>query len=128
MENPQNEPEGDWHKDAVVYQIHVKSFRDGSGVGVGDFPGLTQKLGYLQELGITCIWLQPFFPSPLRDGGYDIANFRAIHPAYGSVDDFRRFLEEAHRRGIRVLAELVLGHTSDQHPWFQAARRAPPGS
>ena len=128
MKHTRKESERYWHKDTVVYQIHVKSFRDGSGDGVGDFTGVTKKLDYLQELGITCIWLQPFFPSPLRDDGYDIADFRAVHPAYGSVDDFRRFLEEAHGRGIRVLAELVLGHTSDQHPWFQAARRAPPGS
>ncbi len=117
-----------WYKDAVVYQIHVRSFCDGTGDGHGDFVGLTRKLDYLQELGITCLWLQPFFPSPLRDDGYDIADFRGIHPAYGDMDDFRRFLDDAHRRGLRVLAELVLGHTSDQHPWFQAARRAPPGS
>jgi maltose alpha-D-glucosyltransferase/alpha-amylase len=117
-----------WYKDAVLYEVHVKSFFDSSRDGLGDFPGLTQKLDYLQELGITCIWLQPFYPSPLRDNGYDISDFRGVHPAYGTMEDFRKFLREAHQRGLRVIPELVLSHTSDQHPWFQAARKAPPGS
>ncbi|HSB20235.1 MAG TPA: maltose alpha-D-glucosyltransferase [Anaeromyxobacteraceae bacterium] len=117
-----------WYKDAIVYETHVKAFRDGNGDGVGDFAGLVEKLDYLEDLGVTCLWLLPFFPSPLRDDGYDIADYRSVHPAYGTVDDFRRLVEEAHRRDIAVLIELVVNHTSDQHPWFQRARRAPPGS
>jgi maltose alpha-D-glucosyltransferase/alpha-amylase len=117
-----------WYKDAIVYETHVKAFRDGNGDGVGDFAGLVEKLDYLEDLGVTCLWLLPFFPSPLRDDGYDIADYRSVHPAYGAVDDFRRLVEEAHRRDIAVLIELVVNHTSDQHPWFQRARRAPPGS
>ena len=117
-----------WFKDAVIYEAHVRAFLDSSGDGVGDFPGLTQKLDYLQSLGINCLWLLPFYPSPLRDDGYDIADYENIHPSYGTLDDFDRFIEEAHRRQIRVVTELVINHTSDQHPWFQAARRAPVGS
>jgi maltose alpha-D-glucosyltransferase/alpha-amylase len=117
-----------WYKDAVIYQAHVKSFFDSDSDGVGDFPGLTQKLDYLQSLGITCLWLLPFFPSPLRDDGYDIADYRSVHPAYGTLDDFKRFVDAAHTRGIKVLIELVINHTSDQHPWFQRARQAPRGS
>jgi maltose alpha-D-glucosyltransferase/alpha-amylase len=117
-----------WYKDAIVYETHVKAFRDSNGDGVGDFAGLTEKLDYLEELGVTCLWLLPFFPSPLRDDGYDIADYRGVHPAYGTLADFRRLVEEAHRRDIAVLIELVVNHTSDQHPWFQRARRAPPGS
>ena len=117
-----------WFKDAVIYEAHVRAFLDSSGDGVGDFPGLTQKLDYLQSLGINCLWLLPFYPSPLRDDGYDIADYENIHPSYGTLDDFDRFIEEAHRRQIRVVTELVINHTSDQHPWFQAARRAPAGS
>lgn len=117
-----------WYKDAVIYQLHVKTFYDGNGDGVGDFRGLTQKLDYLQELGVSALWLLPFYPSPLKDDGYDIADFRGINPAYGTLRDFRRFLNEAHRRGLRVITELVINHTSDQHPWFQQARRAKPGS
>ena len=117
-----------WYKDAVIYQLHVKSFYDGTGDGIGDFKGLSQKLDYLQDLGITAIWLLPFYPSPLRDDGYDIADYRSIHPDYGSMRDFREFLRKAHERGIRVITELVINHTSDQHPWFQAARRSPAGS
>jgi maltose alpha-D-glucosyltransferase/alpha-amylase len=117
-----------WYKDAIIYEAHVKSFADSNDDGIGDFRGLTEKLGYLQDLGITCLWLLPFFPSPLKDDGYDIADYRDVHPRYGTLDDFERLVEAAHTRGIRVLIELVVNHTSDQHPWFQAARRAPAGS
>jgi len=117
-----------WYKDAVVYETHVKAFFDGNGDGIGDFQGLTEKLDYLETLGVTCLWLLPFFPSPLRDDGYDIADYCGVHPSYGTLEDFRLLLEEAHRRDIAVLVELVVNHTSDQHPWFQRARRAPPGS
>ncbi len=121
-------PDQLWYKDAVIYEAHVRTFFDSSGDGVGDFPGLTQKLDYLQSLGINCLWILPFYPSPLRDDGYDIADYEDIHPHYGTLDDFDRFIDEAHRRHIRVVTELVINHTSDQHPWFQAARRAPAGS
>ena len=117
-----------WYKDAIVYELHVKCFHDSNNDGVGDFPGLTQKLEYLQKLGITCIWLLPFYPSPLRDDGYDIARYDGVHPSYGTLRDFRHFLREAHARGLQVITELVINHTSDQHPWFQAARQAAPGS
>jgi len=117
-----------WYKDAIVYEAHVKAFFDANGDGVGDFAGLVEKLDYLEALGVTCLWLLPFFPSPMRDDGYDVADYRAVHPSYGTLDDFRRLVAEAHRRGIAVLIELVMNHTSDQHPWFQRARRAPPGS
>ena len=121
-------PDRLWYKDAVIYQAHVRAFFDSGNDGVGDFPGLTGKLDYLQDLGITCLWLLPFYPSPLRDDGYDIADYENIHPSYGTLADFDQFIGEAHRRGIRVITELVINHTSDQHPWFQAARRAPAGS
>jgi maltose alpha-D-glucosyltransferase/alpha-amylase len=117
-----------WYKDAVIYEAHVKSFFDSTNDGIGDFRGLTTKLDYLQDLGITCLWLLPFFPSPLKDDGYDIADYKDVHPSYGTLDHFRAFVGEAHARGIRVLIELVVNHTSDQHPWFQAARQAPRGS
>jgi maltose alpha-D-glucosyltransferase / alpha-amylase len=117
-----------WYKDAVIYQLHVKAFFDSNGDGVGDFKGLTSKLDYIQELGVNAVWLLPFYPSPLRDDGYDIADYRNVHPQYGTREDFRVFLDEAHRRGLKVITELVINHTSDQHPWFQAARRAPAGS
>jgi maltose alpha-D-glucosyltransferase/alpha-amylase len=117
-----------WYKDAVVYQLHVRAFHDSDADGIGDFRGLTQKLDYIQDLGANAIWLLPFYPSPLKDDGYDIADYTAVHPNYGTMAHFRRFLDEAHRRGIRVVTELVLNHTSDQHPWFQRARRAAPGS
>jgi maltose alpha-D-glucosyltransferase/alpha-amylase len=117
-----------WYKDAVIYQAHVRAFFDSTNDGVGDFPGLTQQLGYLEGLGVNCVWLLPFYPSPLRDDGYDIADYENIHPSYGTLADFDAFVEEAHRRHIRVITELVINHTSDQHPWFQAARRAPAGS
>jgi maltose alpha-D-glucosyltransferase/alpha-amylase len=111
-----------WYKDAIIYQVHVRTFYDSNGDGIGDFRGLAQKLDYLQNLGITAIWLMPFFPSPLRDDGYDIADYRSVHPSYGSLDDFKVFLDAAHQRGIRVIIEMVLNHTSDQHPWFQESR------
>ncbi len=117
-----------WYKDAVIYEVHVRAFHDGNGDGVGDFRGLIDKLDYLAELGVTALWLLPFYPSPLRDDGYDISDYRQVHPSYGSLRDFRLFLREAHRRGLRVITELVLAHTSDEHPWFQRARLAKPGS
>ncbi len=117
-----------WYKDAVIYQLHVKTFYDANGDGIGDFQGLRQKLDYLQQLGVTALWLLPFYPSPLKDDGYDISDFKGIHPSYGTVRDFKDFLREAHRRGLRVITELVINHTSDQHPWFQRARRSKPGS
>ncbi|HET8656637.1 MAG TPA: maltose alpha-D-glucosyltransferase [Longimicrobiaceae bacterium] len=117
-----------WYRDAVFYELHVKAFQDSNGDGVGDFRGLTSRLDYLQNLGVDCIWLLPFYPSPLRDDGYDIAEYYGVHPAYGSLDDFQRFLDEAHARGLRVIADLVLNHTSSDHSWFQRARHAPRGS
>jgi len=114
--------EPSWYKDAVIYQVHVRSFSDSNGDGIGDFPGLTQRLDYVQELGVNAIWLMPFFPSPLRDDGYDIADYRSVHPSYGTLEDFKAFLATAHERGIRVIIEMVLNHTSDQHPWFLASR------
>ena len=117
-----------WYKDAVIYQVHVKAFFDSTGDGIGDFPGLTSRLDYIQSLGVNAVWLLPFYPSPMRDDGYDIADYRNVHADYGTRRDFRSFVREAHRRGIRVITELVINHTSDQHPWFQAARRAAPGS
>ena len=117
-----------WYKDAVIYEVHVKAFHDSNGDGLGDFAGLTEKLDYLQDLGVTAIWLLPFYPSPQRDDGYDIADYTAVNPAYGTMRDFSRFVREAHRRSIRVITELVINHTSDAHPWFQRARRARPGT
>ena len=111
-----------WYKDAVIYQLHVRTFCDSNADGVGDFPGLTQRLDYLKDLGITAIWLLPFFPSPLRDDGYDIADYTSVHASYGSLEDFKAFLEAAHARGMRIIIEMVLNHTSDQHPWFKEAR------
>ena len=117
-----------WYKDAVIYELHVRAFRDSNGDGIGDFRGLIEKLDYLQDLGITAIWLLPFYPSPLRDDGYDIADYSTVNESYGSLRDFRRFLDAAHERGLRVITELVINHTSTEHPWFQKARRAAPGS
>lgn len=117
-----------WYKDAIFYQLHVKCFFDSNDDGIGDFRGLMQKLDYIQHLGVNTIWLLPFYPSPLKDDGYDIADYKAINPAYGTMRDFRTFVREAHRRGLRVMTELVVNHTSDQHPWFQRARRARRGS
>ncbi|MCM2326708.1 MAG: maltose alpha-D-glucosyltransferase [Lysobacter sp.] len=123
-------PAGDalWYKDAVVYQLHIKAFFDSNDDGTGDFRGLASKLDYVQSLGVNTIWLLPFYPSPMRDDGYDVADYHNVHPDYGTRQDFRSFVKEAHRRGLRVITELVVNHTSDQHPWFQAARRAPAGS
>jgi maltose alpha-D-glucosyltransferase/alpha-amylase len=117
-----------WYKDAVIYQLHVKAFFDSNDDGIGDFRGLTAKLDYIRELGVNAIWLLPFYPSPLKDDGYDVADYHNVHPMYGTRADFRHFLREAHRAGLKVITELVVNHTSDQHPWFQAARRAPRGS
>src|SRR5919202_809896 len=114
-----------WYKDVIIYEVSVRSFYDSNRDGIGDIPGLTSKLDYIQDLGVDCLWLLPFYASPLKDGGYDISNFRELHPDYGTIDDFRHFLEEAHRRGIRVVTELVLNHTSDQHEWFQEGCRNP---
>ena len=106
-----------WYRDAVIYQLHVKAFADSDGDGMGDFGGLTSKLDYLHDLGVTAVWLLPFYPSPLRDDGYDIADYEGVHPAYGDMAAFRRFLKEAHARGLRVITELVINHTSDEHAW-----------
>src|SRR5690625_898336 len=118
----------DWYKDALIYQLHIKAFQDSNNDGIGDFKGLLQRLDYVAELGVTAIWLLPFYPSPLRDDGYDIADYTSINPSYGTMEDFERFVEAAHQRDLRVITELVINHTSDQHPWFQRARKAPPGS
>jgi len=117
-----------WYKDAIIYELHIKAFFDSNGDGIGDFQGLIQKLDYLEDLGVTAIWVLPFYPSPLRDDGYDIADYYNINPSYGKLRDFKRFIREAHNRGLKVITELVINHTSDQHPWFQRARKAPPGS
>ncbi|HXW70851.1 MAG TPA: maltose alpha-D-glucosyltransferase [Methylocella sp.] len=117
-----------WYRDAIIYQLHVKSFFDANNDGIGEFSGLTQKLDYIKDLGATAVWIMPFYPSPLRDDGYDISHYRGINPAYGGLRDFKRFLREAHERGLRVITELVINHTSDQHPWFKRARAAKPDS
>jgi maltose alpha-D-glucosyltransferase/alpha-amylase len=117
-----------WFRDAIIYEVPVKSFFDANGDGIGDLQGLIEKLDYIQDLGVTCIWILPFFPSPLRDDGYDIADYRAVHPTYGTLDEFKRFVAAAHERDLDVIIELVVNHTSDQHEWFQRARRAPAGS
>jgi maltose alpha-D-glucosyltransferase / alpha-amylase len=124
---PEDTPQ-DWYKDAVIYELHVRAFHDSNADGIGDFAGLTDKLDYLQDLGVTAIWLLPFYPSPLRDDGYDIADYTAINPDYGTMRQFKRFVREAHARGLKVITELVINHTSDQHPWFKRAIRAPKGS
>jgi len=128
MKRPGSAGDPLWFKDAIIYELHVRAFFDSNGDGVGDLPGLTQKLDYLQDLGVTCLWLLPFFPSPLRDDGYDISDYTGVHPMYGTIEDFQVCLNAAHERGLQVMIELVMNHTSDQHPWFQAARQAPPGS
>jgi maltose alpha-D-glucosyltransferase/alpha-amylase len=114
-----------WYKDAVFYEVHVKAFQDSNDDGIGDFPGLTSRLDYIQALGVDCLWLLPFYPSPLRDDGYDIAGFEDVSPLYGKMEDFEVFITEAQRRGLRVIADLVMNHTSDKHPWFESARSAP---
>lgn len=122
------QPEPLWYKDAIIYELHVKTFCDSDNDGIGDFRGLKSRLGYLESLGVTAIWILPFYPSPLRDDGYDIADYKSVNPDYGTIEDFRDFLEEAHRRGIKVITELVVNHTSDQHEWFKRARKSPKGS
>ncbi|HEV2315948.1 MAG TPA: maltose alpha-D-glucosyltransferase [Candidatus Acidoferrales bacterium] len=117
-----------WYKDAIIYELHVRAFKDSNDDGIGDFPGLIQKLDYLQDLGVTCLWLLPFFPSPLKDDGYDISDYLGVHPMYGTIEDFQAFLNAAHDRSLQVVIELVINHTSEEHPWFQAARHAAPGS
>jgi len=119
-----SKPDAVWYRDAVIYQVHVRAFQDSNGDGIGDFIGLTQRLDYLEQLGIDTLWLMPFFPSPLRDDGYDIADYYSVHPSYGTLADFKAFLNAAHQRNIRVVVELVLNHTSDQHPWFQESRKS----
>ena len=121
-----NDPQ--WFKDAIIYELSVRAFFDSNGDGIGDFQGLILKLDYLEDLGIDTIWLLPFYPSPLKDDGYDVTEYCDIHPDYGTLSDFKQFLKEAHRRGIRVVTELILNHTSDQHPWFQKSRKARAGS
>ena len=113
-----------WYKDAIIYQLHVKTFADSNGDGTGDFRGLTTRLDYIRDLGVDCIWILPMYPSPFRDDGYDIADYGSIHPSYGTLDDFREFLSAAHERGLKVITELVLNHTSDQHQWFKEARQS----
>ena len=125
---PQVESDELWFKDAIIYQLHVKAFADSNSDGIGDFAGLTSKLDYLEDLGVTALWLLPFYPSPGRDDGYDISDYRHINPDFGTMQDFRRFMQEAKRRKLRVITELVINHTSDQHPWFQRARRGRPSS
>ena len=117
-----------WYKDAIIYELHIKSFFDSNNDGIGDFKGLSQKVNYLERLGVTALWLLPFYPSPLRDDGYDISDYFKVNPQYGTLRDFETFLQEAHNRGIRVITELVVNHSSDQHEWFQKSRRAKPGS
>src|ERR687891_1195001 len=117
-----------WYRDAIIYELHVRAFHDSSADGIGDFRGLTRRLNYLADLGVTALWLLPFYPSPLRDDGYDIADYTSVHPAYGTVRDFRAFLRAAHERGLRVITEVVMNHTSDQHPWFVRARKAAAGT
>jgi maltose alpha-D-glucosyltransferase / alpha-amylase len=128
LRKPGSAPDPLWYKDAIIYELHVRAFQDGNDDGIGDFQGLIQRLDYIQELGVTAIWLLPFFPSPLRDDGYDIADYINVHPSYGTLDDFKTFLDAAHARNLQVIIELVVNHTSDQHPWFQRARNAPAGS
>src|SRR5260221_11702431 len=128
MVTPILDDELHWYKDAIIYELHIKAFCDGDADGIGDFQGLLQKLDYLQDLGVTAIWLLPFYPSPLKDDGYDIADYYTINPSYGDIPKFKHFLREAHRRNLKVITELVINHTSDQHAWFQRARRAPKGS
>ena len=128
VKNPGSSSDPFWFKDAVIYEVHVRAFYDSNGDGIGDLQGLTQKLDYLRDLGVSCLWLLPFFPSPLKDDGYDIADYLNVHPMYGTMDDFKAFLDAAHERDLQVVIELVINHTSDRHAWFQAARNAPPGS
>ena len=120
MKKPCSATDPLWYKDAIIYELHVRAFADSNDDGIGDFQGLISKLDYLQDLGVTCLWILPFFPSPLRDDGYDIADYTDVNPSYGTIDDFKQFLDAAHARNMQVMIELVINHTSDQHPWFQA--------
>ena len=126
-EQPWEKKNREWYKDAVFYEVLVRAFYDPEGHGSGSLKGLTEKLDYIQWLGVDCIWIPPFYDSPLRDGGYDIRNFREILPEFGTVEDFVELVDQAHRRGLRVITDLVMNHTSDQHPWFQESRRDPAG-
>src|ERR671917_1890918 len=117
-----------WYKDAIIYQLHVKAFFDSDNDGIGDFKGLTERLDYIKDLGVTVIWLMPFYPSPMRDDGYDISEYQNVHPDFGTTRDFRRFVRKAHALGLKVITELVINHTSDEHAWFRRAREAPKGS
>lgn len=117
-----------WFKDAIIYQVHVKTYRDTNGDGIGDFAGLISKLDYIRDLGVNTIWVMPFYPSPLRDDGYDIADYYNINKRYGDLNDLKELISQAHARGLRIITELVINHTSDQHPWFARAKAAPPGS
>jgi maltose alpha-D-glucosyltransferase / alpha-amylase len=128
LQEPAPHDDALWHRDAVIYQLHVKTFVDSNGDGIGDFRGLASRLDYIKELGVNTIWLQPFYPSPLKDDGYDVSDFQGVHPHYGTTDDFRLFMKETEKRGLKVIIELIVNHTSDRHPWFQAARSAPPES
>jgi len=128
LAEPSQVPQPRWYQDGVFYEVHVRAYHDDNGDGIGDFRGLERKLDHIRDLGVTAVWLLPFYPSPLKDDGYDIASYMAIHPAYGTLRDFRHFLRAAHTRGLRVITELVLNHTSDQHPWFRRARNSKPGS
>src|SRR5918911_1823684 len=119
-------PDPLWYKDAIIYELHIKAFYDSNGDGIGDFRGLIEKLDYLRDLGVDTVWVLPFSPSPLRDDGYDISDYYDVNPAYGTLADFQLFVDEAHRRELKVISELVINHTSDQHPWFQAARQRDP--
>src|SRR5690606_2059027 len=121
----QESDQATWYKDAIIYELHIKACFESNGEGVGDFEGLLQKLDYVEDLGVTAIWLLPFYPSPLKDDGYDIADYYSINPSYGDLEVFKRLIEEAHKRGLKIITELVINHTSDQHPWFQRARNAP---
>ena len=114
-----------WYKSAIFYELPVRSFSDSNGDGIGDLPGVTARLGYLKELGVTAIWFLPFTPSPMRDGGYDVSDYCSIHPMYGTLDDFHTLVNGAHARDLKIVVELVPNHTSDQHPWFQASRSTP---
>ncbi len=117
-----------WYKDGIIYQVHIKSYKDSNNDGIGDIKGVTEKLDYIQSLGINILWVLPFYPSPMKDDGYDISDYFNINPDYGTLEDFREFLDEAHKRKLRVVTELVMNHTSDQHEWFKRARKSPPGS
>ena len=128
MKKPSSVTDPLWYKDAIIYELHVRAFADSNGDGIGDLQGLISKLDYLQDLGVTCLWILPFFPSPLKDDGYDISNYKDVNPSYGTIEDFQQFLDAAHARDMQVMIELVINHTSDQHPWFQAARKSPKGS